>query len=288
MNIEEYVDFGFQVLKSNIDPASGFLTAARFGVLLRRANDETTWKSLGLNSLSSFLKILEGRGLVSVGPNEKKALSVWIKTDGLPPHPPAQPTKAYNPLRKSVWSAFVLDGPVGKRFLHRTTGAVRLGVDTSPSPVDEWVEIVPVSQDDQRKWAREYIRSKKLESKPITDALEAPGWYVRLTAALAAVDANAARHWNRCRSLKISHTVEEWCAKNSIQNALVFQSDLKDSQAKFPAAKALSPPMDQDRQRALVLAALAELPTESLLEIPIPAKYLFGVLQSHSSSILVR
>jgi hypothetical protein len=286
MTIDEYIDYSFQVLKANLDANRRYLTAARFGVLLRRANGDTDWKSLGFPTLASFLRVLESRGLITAGPNEKEALSVWVKEES-PKLRAATQSKAYNPLRKSVWSAFVIDSPAGKRFLNRQDGAVRIGVATAPSPVDEWAEIVPIPQEEQQKWAREYLRNNKLESKVTQEALESYSWYSRLAAALNAIDSNAAKQWNRCRSLKISSMVESWCQKHSVQNSLVFQSESKRPETQNPVEQnTLS--SDQNRFRAAVLAALAELPTENLLEISIPAKYLLRAFQSQPSQPPVR
>ena len=286
MNIEEYVDFSVQLIKSNIDPSKGYITAARLGLVLRQASGETTWQSLGYRTLSSFLRMVQGRGLITVGPNEKNALAIWI---GEPHSAPAEvpETRSYNPLRKSVWSAFVLDNPAGRRYFHRTTGLVRAGITASPSPIDEWVEIKPIPQDEQRRWARDYIRSKKIEPQTVLDALDAPDWYLRITNAMASIDMALAKQWNRCRTLKISQLVEAWCTEHSLPNTLVFQPKTIGTAAPESVGKAAAQPSDPLQHRALVLAAIAEMTTDDLLEIPIAAKYLIKAIQSDSTRKIV-
>lgn len=278
MDLENYLDFVSQVIKANADPSDASITAARLGVILRSSNPEQTWQSFGFASLSALLRVMQDRAMLKVGPNQKQALTVWAQTDSVA-HAPVEPRPRYNPLRKPFWVAFVLEQPLGRRFVHRRSGEVRLGLAQPPSPADEWIEVEPIKTELQRSWAQEFLRMKSLGSDPrVAEALGAHDWFMRFPTQLEELQVGVGRDWNRYRSQKVSEQVEKWCLEAGVDREFVFQT----SGTMVSSAKGASKPIERptagkdDSVRRLVLGALAQLPTEYLLEIPIPAKYLLS------------
>lgn len=287
MSVDDYFDFALQVIKSNLNPDRGYLHVARLGVLLRNSNPGVTWQKFGFSTLASFLGVLSERRQIDVIETEKGALAVKLPEGDFRLQPPQSPP-AYNPLRKPVWVAFVLEEPGGRRFLHRVSGRVLLSIQQAPAPVDEWVEITPVSSDEQRAWAREFLATKQIEREDAARALAADEWYKEFPRVLRELDPPLLREWNQIRSSKISELVSSWCAANAISTALVFQFEPRVPRVpvvrtRLPVERVATRPTDDVRK--IVLEALSQLPTEALLEIPIPAKYLLPAIRNVRPSV---
>lgn len=285
MNVNEYLDFCLQVIRSNLDRESKYITAGRLGSILRRSNDGMGWEVFGYRTLSDVLRALEERKQITVGPNEKQALAVWVNEEVLELVPMAPP-RIYNPLRKAIWDAFVRETPSGRRFFHRTTSLVRIGIENAPSPGDEWVEIIPISADTQRGWAREFVKSKNAATDEVCRAITSSDWFKQLHSELQIIDASLAKDWNRSRSLKVSEAVESWCAQFAVAPDLVFQTTAQiprrtRAESRVPTMAAESQlKLNNIEERQIVLNALLLMSTEALLELPIPAKYMLTALSA--------
>jgi hypothetical protein len=275
MNVNEYVDLALQIIRSNISPQDRSITAAHLGVLLRRAQPEADWTMYGFPSLKALLLTMHERRLIEMGENPKEALAVWPAESTFALEPPA-PSRTFNPLAKPFWVAFVVDQPWGRRFFHRPTDTIRMGLMEAPSPGDEWIEVTPISGETQKTWARDFLKQPELkERKELAQALDEPEWFRAFPARLATVDPQLVKEWNRLRSVRVSETVKAWCAEYAINPSVAFQSASARPMVKSQGARNGLPGHESTRSvRAMVLAALARLPTEYLLEIPIPAKFL--------------
>jgi hypothetical protein len=276
MNVNEYVDLALQIIRSNISPQDRSITAAQLGMLLRRAQPEADWKTHGFPSLKALLLTMQERHLIEMGQNPKQALAVTPTERPFALEPPA-PSRTFNPLAKPFWVAFVVEQPWGRRFFHRPTDTIRMGLMEAPSPGDEWIEITPISGETQKIWARDFLKKPELqERKELAQALDEPGWFRAFPARLATIDPQLVKEWNRSRSVRVSETVKAWCVKYAINPSVAFQSERWRPSLKSQGARhgqsGQAPLMKS--ARTTVLAALARLPTEYLLEIPIPAKYL--------------
>jgi hypothetical protein len=276
MNVNEYVDLALQIIRSNISPQDRSITAAHLGLVLRRAQPEADWRTYGFPSLKALLLTMQERRLVELGQNPKEALAVWPVESTFALEPP-EPSRTFNPLAKPFWVAFVVNQPWGRRFFHRPTDTIRMGLKEAPSPGDEWIEIPPISGETQKTWARDFLKKPELkERKELVQALEEPEWFRAFPVRLAAIDPLLVKEWNRLRSVRVSETVKAWCAKYGINPSIAFQSESTRSTLKPQGTRngqSGHAPLPKSA-RATVLAALARLPTEYLLEIPIPAKYL--------------
>ena len=283
MNYDEYLDLVVQTIAKNTKTNSQPLTAAALGGLLRQACPEQNWKAFGKRSLSELLNDLVRQGKISLVNTDKEALAVVVN-DGAPQSVIA--IEKFNPLRKSIWDAFMLVSPKGRRFMHRRDGTVRVALDIAPSPADDWLEILPIGIDRQREWARDFIsegHSDHIEaSKSISDGNWQPQMFVRL---LKETDESLAHLWNRYRSAKVSTIVQDWLTHNVLPPELAFQSS---PPTRPPAAvnslggeiRVASQSSESEDVRRAILAALASLPLEKLLEISIPAGVMLTALSA--------
>lgn len=285
MSIDEYIQFAVQLLANSVVPGKTFVTAAEFGAKLRAAVAEENWSTHGYRSLTEFLRSLEGRGHVELITTSKGAMAVMLKGSHPPPQTPS--SDAYNPLRKPVWLSFTMATPAGGRYLNRRSGHVRFGLQTAPTPLDEWVEITPVQDTEQLAWARSFADEAGLADKPaIIDALARSKWYLDFPTALEG-ESRALRHrWNQLRTAKVSAIAKEWAVTNDVDLGLVFQVGLAQGtqRAKPEAVVDASKPPLGDRRREWILAALATLPLERLLEIPLPAGALLDAINPQNAS----
>lgn len=282
MTYEEYLDLVVHTVAKNTKPDSGCITAAALGGLLRQASPEESWKTFGKRTLSELLTDPKLGGRLSLTKTDKNALAVVVG-EGIPlPTPTAIET--FNPLRKSIWDAFVLATPEGKRFLHRRNGIVRVGLDIAPAPADDWVEISPVGIERQRTWANEFIAEANSDAtQDAEQTLNADHWHPHMFAqALRQIDENLARQWNRFRSSKVSSLVKEWLSQHALPFDMAFQSSIRSGEAKGTTVEARESvsAYESEEVRRAILTALSSLPLEKLLEIPIPAGLMLSALSS--------
>lgn len=282
MTYEEYLDLVVQTIAKNLKSDSNCLTAAALGGLLRQACPEENWKTFGKRTFSELLADLELQGRLSLIKTDKDALAVVLRN---PVSLPAVATvEKFNPLRKSIWDAFVLVAPEGRRFMHRRTGTVRVALDIAPAPADDWVEIIPIGIDTQREWAQAFIaeghgNATDAAAQTLLDENWHPQMFVQL---LKRSDQNVARLWNRFRSAKVSSLVKEWLVQHVLPSELAFQSSVQATGAKSPSIEIgdAIPANESEEVRRAILTALSALPLEKLLEIPIPAGVMLSALST--------
>lgn len=283
MTQDEYIDLVLQVLKSNLDPVSGYVTAAVLGAHLRKAGNGVLWKDFGYKSLSALLQRAELEKRLRLVQSNKGALAVCLADD--PANLQAFKIGNYNPLRKPIWSAFVMGAPAGRRFFNRKNGSVRLGLQASPSPVDDWVEIQPLLEAQQQEWARDFIAQESLAGHPeVATSLEGAHWHRDFPDALDRISRSLRSRWNRQRSREVSSAAENWALQHSISLDLVFQTgdslDLPSEVSVFSSAGETA--ASSSLQREWILSAIATLPLEKLMEISLPAGLLLEAIANHS------
>ncbi|MEQ8482975.1 MAG: hypothetical protein RIB46_01295 [Pseudomonadales bacterium] len=214
--------------------------------------------------MKSFLEYLQEQTLVTICQTDKQALAVApAEQAGLPTAVP----RSKRSLKRPYWIAFVLETPPGKRFIHRPSGTVRLAEPERPAPSAEWVEVEPISQETQREWALEFVRTHSpAELAAVENVLQDEEWYVKVPEVL---NQDQKREFNRHRSGHVAKYVESWCRNNGIDSSVAFEQP----QQTFAPSATVRRADEQLRDQ--VLRALAKMPTHELLEIPIPMKYVF-------------
>jgi hypothetical protein len=275
MQPTEFVDAVFQIIKTH-EQADG-LKASKLGQLVRRAFPNEPRKSFGFQTLKDVLAPLEQRGLIRTGEDRDRALAVWLTGETQSPIAVVAPTKKYNPLKSEIWLAFISSKPLGKRYMHRTDGTVRMGLVESPHPADQWVEISQIGAEDQKEWAKRFATTNATdEAQGLIAALDGANWFVEFVKSLRVLDANLARDWNRTRTEKVSACVAKWCEQHKIELSTVFaqrpqREPFSATMATTEGSSRLSPTRDA---RAMLLAALSRMSTHELSQLQIPAHYL--------------
>lgn len=280
MTPAEYFDLALQLIRTHTVSTDQGITAAHLGSLLRRSDPNSDWKTLGYSTLKQFLTAMQEKDLVQVGETTRGALSVSLKSKTFALEPPATSPKprTFNPLRKPFWVAFVVYQPRGRRFFHRPSGNIRMGASETPAPRDEWIEIPLIRDETQREWAEDFLRKQSLgKREEFAHIFEDPEWVKTLPKQLAAIDPAASKEWNRQRSFKVSEAVQLWCSTHGVDPSIAFQSEPRLPRPTDSRPEHVRGAAAQKSVRARVLSALAKLPTDYLLEIPIPAKFLLPV-----------
>lgn len=271
MTREEYLNAVAQLIRSSDRATTTGLKASTLGNLILQSLPDR-WQQHGYFALKELLLDLQGRGELRVGVDAQKVLAVWAAkptVDGTVVKAPS----AFFRLKGDIWNAFVNAMPPGLRFINRTTGAVIMGQAHVPSGENGWVPIPQLSAETQKGWARELISLHGLDD--LREALGEPMWHLRFSEKLRQMRPDVIPQWNRMRTVKVGEAVSTWCEQNHVARELVVDDRQRVSVVTPhapPSAGAKAP----DTVRQQVLNALARMPTSELLEIRIPAKYLFG------------
>jgi len=282
MDRQSYLSAVADLITSNYpqDKARG-LKASEVGLLVRRELPRVNWTDFGFLKLKDVLAELESQGQIRTGIDAKFAYSVWIgnennlRTSERQLMPPPTNLPRFRPLRKPIWTAFVADRPQGRRFLCKTDGMVRMGLYEDPGPGSEWVEIIPVAQDTQRAWAKDFIDQRQLDDPDgLVTTLDTDMWYHDFVTELRKRGPDDARPWLRLRSGKIVKHVQEWVEKNSVPEELVFEAQQPPERSVQVRDFGTSSDL-----RAGLMAALESLATDELLQLRIPARNLLAVFR---------
>jgi hypothetical protein len=276
MSRDEFLDSVNQIIITNERSGAG-LKASVLGVLILKSL-RVHWNDFGFHTLKTVLQELEGRSQVRIGYDEKNVYTVWPLVTATAPislvHTvqslPSQPTN--DRLKKGVWIAFVNALPQGRRFIHRATGATRMGLFEVPHPESEWTEIHRIGDDVQRTWAREFLDNKLLGNNLLLrEALNDGPWFMTFRDRLRAMDPQLLSQWNSRRSARVKTYVDEWCAKKGLDPQLMREKNEAVGQLGEQPEKGVS----TESAREHILAALARMPTPELLQIPIAGKYFY-------------
>ncbi|MEQ8789883.1 MAG: hypothetical protein RIC55_26550 [Pirellulaceae bacterium] len=274
MDTSQFLSAVYDVLRLNYPSGNpDGMTAARAGLLVRRAFPNLQWESMGFPKFKHILEALQTRGWIRVGENQSRALSIWLTSE---PDEGSQGVSTSNRpralLRKDVWNAFVLEFPLGQRFLNRRTGAVRMATSHVPQEPNQWIEIPQLSQEAQKSWASEFLVANEIENDEASlSALVLTDWYRQFPRALA-LKADALRtSWNRVRTQNVVSYVRDWCESNSIPEDLVFERNWSTSPQSTGGKT-------QRELREALLRAIGRMSLDELTEICVPTKYLLAEL----------
>ena len=284
MNREEILAAVLSLFRSHFqrDDSTGSMTAARAGLLLKRAYPDALNEG-GFAKFADLLHELEKNGDIRTGRDSKNVLAIWLPQ----PHPL---NPRFQPLRADVWRAFTTRRPEGSRFFNRTTGVLRLGVDVRPLPWEQWAKIDQLSDEIQKQWAVDFLTSEDISDVETLRSLSLDPWYYHFAVAMTKLHPEIARRWNRSRSERVIVHVTDWCFANGILPAAVFETGQDLASGSAPVSVVHS---DSDQAEAIdsetglrqtILAALSSMSTSDLLDLPIPARILLEVSKRRLSS----
>lgn len=291
MQLTEYLDTSLRIIQSILESdTENKVTAARAAYQIQQAIPSITWKSFGFSSFKAFIQLLEKSGKLKVGPDGKQALSIWAtekQADLSLQDLVSVSYKRFSRLKNQTWIAFVSKKMHGTHYLNKVNGKVSLAAREAPTPIAEWVEILPIEGEVQKEWAKEFLIKREIRNKDIEASLASETWYLEFPQTLKSLDYDLVREWNRLRSEKVSKVALDWCKENSVNTEMVFFGEASEKpKSKIPykwidlrhGTPEFADIGNLNAQREVMLAALKRMSTSELLELSIPAKYIFAIL----------
>lgn len=199
------------------------LTAA----LQAKGEDAFDERKFGFKGFRHFLT--EGtQGLFDIAPSPDGAdivVSLQGATEGITTAP-SSTSEVGSAIRKEVWQAFTNPDMTRLRFFNRRTYVVRhylRGEDSPPAQEvaaagAEFVEIQPISGDDQVGWMRQFIEQKNI-GHPLRDVLEgiiAKPYTSGVNAAFTGALQDDGLEWRQDRVQKIVKRITAWSKANDV------------------------------------------------------------------------
>ena len=276
-----------QQLQSTSD--AGSVDVAYLGSTLRKEGHD--WATHGFGRLSVALAELQQEKHVETFRNEKGVLRVReisaFATQAVP-QPKATPvfltaqgpqSRRFRPLRSPVWFAFAAALPDGqRRLVNCRTGMVWSDPNTPPGPSIDWVSVVPVGEDEQRRWADEFLDRDDIreDKETLTKSLQGADWFRQFPAELEKRGLFLVRAWSHLRSTRIIEHVKSWAYKNNVADDVLFVAERLSWSGQPTAAE---PPSELTDLRQALLGAVAKMATEDLLTLPIPPRLVLEVVR---------
>lgn len=280
VDCDGYLAAVLKVIRENFrpdDPVTGSMTAAAAAGLVRHSLG-IDWSVFGFAKFKDLLGALIRQGAISAGENSKHAYAIWLtpNPNSHPQVPAVSSTEGHSfplirRLRKNVWFAFVADYLAGRRFFHRRSGEVRVGLEHTPG--EEWLEITPLNQSEEKVAASQFLDRLELsDDAELKASIANDRWYVDFPKALANRDPRFASEWKARRSQRIVSLVEKWCEANGVDSHLVYEPATLQSVPISPGCSPL-------QLRNVLLAAISRMSTDQLLDIRIPARFVIAELR---------
>lgn len=288
MDRSRYVISAYELIKSQ-SFSGELIPASRVGLMLRAAHGGPRWENHGFKALKDLLRQMEEQRLLQISETNGGALAIKLEDGEASAFDATTASRGSHSmsnqmLRSEIWRAFVMEEPQGRRFLNRESSEILAGLQEHPSPTDNWIELVPISAEIQRKWAKEFLTEIGLaDDSTIIDSLGPRDWYRTFPAALGEHSPPLVSDWNRRRSNLVSQQVRRWCDENGLNHELAFRNRVRNERlppSRSPLGTNLQ--WDEDSLRSVVVKALEGAPIEWLLDLPIPSKYIFRALMRQS------
>jgi hypothetical protein len=295
MNAEQYLSETARIANLNFAPTdmTGSMTVARLGLLVQQSTGLHP-TNCGFPQFKDVLSELERRSVLRLGVNSKGALAFWLvgspslmqQQAGNPQYmAPPVPMSSFAQSRANeqhppfqrllnrVWIAFINLLPAGRRFLNRETGEIRLGQVQPPEPPEKWIEIQPISQEDDKNEAVVFLREEgRYDDTSLRGKLDSPKWFYEFPLALGAADSLLAVRWKRRRTRWIIDRVDAWRQQNGIEHRFIFYQGA--------SSRPGPPPREEAGElRRIVLSVVATMPTEDLLSLRLPLSHVLMILR---------
>jgi hypothetical protein len=248
-----------------------------------------SWEAHGFERLSSALAQLQEGKLVETFRSEKGALRVRATSSSSEQSATERPRETaslassererFRPLRPPVWFAFAAALPAGqRRLLNRRNGLIWADPGPPPGPELDWVAVVPVGEDEQRRWAERFLERSDIAHKneSLVDAIRGGDWFRRFPIELEKHGPLLVRAWSHLRSNGIIDHVRAWARQNNISEDVLFGAER--AGINRPANIRNTAKGAGDLRDAL-LSAIGRMGTEDLLALPIPARLVIEIVR---------
>ncbi len=166
-----------------------------------------------------------------IAPDGPGDITVQLRQDVLsrPPSLLPESSSFVRFLPPSVWSAFTNPDSRRRRFFNRVTGDVAHYIENSqeaPNPTvaatvasdSNYIEILPVSAEQQSAWLKEFLASVRLpESKQVLlGTLAETPYSSAVNTAVAATLGDLGESWRQFRAAKVHEAVRSWAERRGV------------------------------------------------------------------------
>ncbi len=180
-------------------------------------------------------------------------------------------------FRSAVWQAFCNPDAERKRYLHRSTGAVRHFLVSEATPADiqdrpgDFIEISNISAEQQLGWMRDYgakLAAQGFRSVGI-DTLQQGPYTSGLNKAFTQELGAYADEWRKERTALVTAAIHNWATKNKVSLHILYASkDAPIPQFATPVAAASVSTVTGTREKVYKL--LEVLSDEDLARLVLP------------------
>ena len=241
------------------------------------------WKQHGFDRLSLALAELERLNLARLFRSEKDALRVRALPVGSDSVGETLESSVFReaakfvPLRKSVWFVFSVNPTGEHRLFNRRTGILWRHAVPPPGPESDWLPVTAVSEEVQKQWARDFVRTSDIADKDALNlAIGGPEWFQQLQVELAKHGQSTVRLWRHFRSRHIVDHVKAWAKQHNVDDRMLFEGQ---SHATASARDLRQNAVEGDDLREALLNVLGRMQTEELLALRLPARALIEVIR---------
>ncbi|HYE17845.1 MAG TPA: hypothetical protein VEA69_05345 [Tepidisphaeraceae bacterium] len=282
-------------------PSSGTWLAAQ----LRERYPALSYPALGLTRLGDAVKMTEAAGLL-VRRHDVTHLEVLPGVASAPAEPlkPSLTSCPWPPVgkrfvRPGLWRALVFGNPRRRHFFDRNSGNVEevdpaTGVSDHGSRCDppQYVELPQVNVDVEREWIHGFMQAKGL-GDAMGHLADSPhpgkGFLFWLREKDTADGTDLEREWRSQRAAAIVDFVNRWAVANDIPTDAVFETqlrrpapleELQQLPGRLPKTSSLpTAPTSEAAIKHVILASIAEMPLDKILDLAIPIRYLIKHLK---------
>lgn len=235
-------------------------------------------KAYGYQKFKDYL-LREHGDILSIAPQEMSDVLVSLRhvPTGLA-SPGANTINKDQPsvVRSEVWQAFSNPDVKRKRYLHKSTGALRHFIEGEACDAKheveasqgQYLEIQPITGVQQIEWMKEYLNSLRLppDEKSAIDALANEPYSSGSNATFSRALGVHGTGWRNFRTNRMVACIKEWAKNNSVpfqSLCLQHRQEKHEEPVKQSAAAILTP-----RQQAIKLLEL--LSDEDIARLVIP------------------
>lgn len=212
------------------------------------------YKRMGFSRFKDFLNACSDTVALSVSPHGD--MLVAPQDTAKEKNPSSQ--EGALPIRGDVWIAFSNPDPGRIRFLNRFNGHVfhqlvhegQVADDISPG--EDWVQVNPVSAEEQASWMRDFAVQTEGLAPEEFPVLNQP-YRTSINGAFARALGPLGKRWNKYRTEKIAEAIREWCDKAGVDARILSPGWSVHPKMELPSPVVERPVDLSPRSRALKL-----------------------------------
>jgi len=270
--VQELTQFIAEAVRAHFERTGRRMTGAALAEVVRGKYPELDFQRLGLARLADAVRQAEAGGLL-VRHRDVKHMEVSPNAN-TPAAPTANPS-GFVRLRAEVWRAFVFVNDPSAHFYDRVT---RTLIPVAPTETDQisqlstsdrYVGISPIPATQQQEWMKQFLATRTA-LKDLAAPIDVPTWWTAFSGWLrdhSDKDPAAARAWSIYRARRVSEQVTAWATENNVPPSALFLSPRGDDGRRTGYGS------DEDANRRAVLATIAEMSYDDLMELRLPLKY---------------